>query len=280
MKKQFALVFAAALMMAACGGNKSGGETAATDSLAYENECLNQFIGELATSMDSISGAEDMVFSETNVEGLPSSDRERVKRNIEAVREMLQRQKDRIAELEGQLGHTNAANAEKIKKIVASLNRQIEEKNRMIAQLTLEIEKKDANIMQLHEKVSGLSTDVANLKGQNAEQEQTIAAQDEMINEGYYIVASKSKLKEMGLLEGGFLKKKKLNAANVDVSKFNKVDIRNVSTISIPAQKAQVMTQHPATSYAITPNDNGTSTLTINDKAAFWSLSTVLVVKY
>lgn len=280
MKKTSIILLFIALIAASCGEKKTNSVVADTDSLAQENAYLTNFIGELALSMDSITGTEDYIFDGINSDGMPRSDRERVISNLSTVKEMLQRQQVRINELEKQLDTTNSENAQKIKTIIASMNKQIEEKNKMIAQLNIELTKKDADIMKLQTQVTGLNTDVQSLTEQAQQQEQTITAQDEKLNEGYYIVASTKKLQEMGLLSGGFLKKKKLDVSNVDVSKFNKVDIRNLSSISIPAKKAQVMTQHPATSYSITNNGSNVSTLNIKDKAAFWSLSTVLVVKF
>lgn len=280
MKNTSIILLFIALIAASCGEKKTNSVVADTDSLAQENAYLTNFIGELALSMDSITGTEDYIFDGINSDGMPRSDRERVISNLSTVKEMLQRQQVRINELEKQLDTTNSENAQKIKTIIASMNKQIEEKNKMIAQLNIELTKKDADIMKLQTQVTGLNTDVQSLTEQAQQQEQTITAQDEKLNEGYYIVASTKKLQEMGLLSGGFLKKKKLDVSNVDVSKFNKVDIRNVSSISIPAKKAQVMTQHPATSYSITNNGSNVSTLNIKDKAAFWSLSTVLVVKF
>lgn len=280
MKKTSFILLIIAIFVASCGDKKTAPVGNDTDSVAQENAYLTKFIGELALSIDSITGTEGYIFDGVNRDGMPRSDRERVISNLSTVKEMLKRQQNRISELEKQLDAADSENAQKIKIIIASMNKQIEEKNKMIAQLNIELSKKDADIMKLQTQVTGLNTNVKNLTEQNQQQEQTISAQDEMLNEGYYIVASKKKLQEMGLLTGGFLKKKKLDVTSIDVSKFNKVDIRNISTISIPAKKAQVLTQHPATSYSITNNGGNVSTLNIKDKASFWSLSTVLVVKY
>lgn len=280
MKRLLLFVLVAPLLMLACTGDRASKAEMEADSLAQENKNLELFINSLSQSLDSITATSNFIFKDFNPEGTPVSERQLLLNNIVKVKAMLQRQQDSINAMEARLDKSEMVGNAQLKKISATLKKQIEEKNAVIAALTLELNKKDADIFTLKERVIGLNTRLDSMALLNSNQQQTIDEQDRQLNKVYYIVASKDKLKSMGLLTSGFLKKKKLDATNVDLSRFTHVDKRNVRTISIPAKKAELLTQHPATSYSITENKNGTSTLNIKDRSAFWRLSSVLVVKY
>lgn len=109
-------------------------------------------------------------------------------------------------------------------------------------------------------------------------QQQVIDTQDQMLNAAYYIVGSKSELKDRGLLEGGAFSRKRLTTQGFSEEGFTKIDIRQFSQLTIPSKKADLLTTHPASSYTLTQQGN-TSLLTITDPSAFWSNSRFLVIK-
>jgi hypothetical protein len=110
------------------------------------------------------------------------------------------------------------------------------------------------------------------LKDQNFEQ-------DQQLNTVYYIIGTKDELKEKGLMKGGFLSKKRADYANIDKSYFIKRDMRGLDKIDIDSKKTKIITETPASSYTLTKNDNGTTTLTITDKEAFWKASPFLIIQ-
>ena len=61
---------------------------------------------------------------------------------------------------------------------------------------------------------------------------------------------------------------------------FKKIDIRNVKSFKIPANRYEILSQMPSGSYKVSKNDDGTSTLTITDATRFWSVTNYLVIKY
>jgi hypothetical protein len=125
------------------------------------------------------------------------------------------------------------------------------------------------------------------LNVQVAEQEEDIKAKAEEIeqktdqmNEAYVFIGNTKALKDAGLAEGGFLKKVKLNASNIDKGMFKKIDIRDTKSIQIPSKKAEVMTQMPEGSYKINKTGDDSSVLEITDPVRFWSVSRYLVIRY
>lgn len=275
------ILFATLMLIYACGGNKTEQQQTdpVRDSLETENRQLNEFIDAVAMSMDSITISEGYIFK-GNAEGTPTPSREQIRQRLAAFEDLLKRQKERIGELEKSVGNEQDERTQKLRVIIKSLNQQIEEKNALIAELRTELEKKNVNIASLKQHVAELNTNVESLSQRAQEQEAALTEQTNIINEGYVKVGTKKELKEAGLLSGsGLFSKKKLNVANIDVSKFQKIDMREFETLKINGKKPKVLTHMPASSYTIESNGDGTSTLRVTDPAAFWSISSVLVIQ-
>lgn len=284
MKKMvyLALVLPMAMLVIACGDKtKSNPEadslrTALSSQMAEMSE-MDLFLDAVNASMDSVLNIDGTVLrtvGETNL-----SRKEQIKQNIAAYKEILDRQRERLAELEKRLGDSDSKNA-KLLKTIASLKAQIEEKDQAIVSMTEELEQRNYDINVLKENVAKLNTQVTTLEEDSKAKDETITAQNDLMNEAYVCIGNTKALKEAGILKGGFLKKAKLNMSEASPSAFSKIDIRNTTSFNIPAKKAEILTQVPAGSYTIKDNGNGTSTLTVTDPAKFWSMSNYLVVKY
>jgi chromosome segregation ATPase len=267
-----------------CGSNDSN--KAEIDSLrlvleqkATELDDVNLFLDAVNASMDSVISMEGDILR-TSKES-PLSDKEQIKQNIESFKLILQRQHERIAQLEENLDDKKSGNTDKMLKTISSLKKQLAEKDKAIVEMAEELEKRNYDISNLKKQVRSLTNDVAELTDANKAQEEVLIAQSDMLNVGYVMIATKDALKSAGVLTGGsLLKKSKLDLRNIDVSKFTKIDIRETKTFTIPSKKAEVMTQMPKKAYKITANSDGTSTLTVTDAASFWSISKYLVIKY
>ena len=273
----------AVLMNVSCGNKTEGNPEA--DSLRSvvsdkmeEMDEMNLFLDAVNVSMDSVINMEGGILRTMGEGNL--SVREQIKQNIEAYKIILARQHERLAILEEKLKGGDA-NARKMLKTIASLKRQLGEKDQAIVELTEELEKRNFDIQTLKGHVDRLNANVSQLKEENKAQEVALETQSDMLNEAYVLIGSKKELKGAGVLAGGsLLKKSKLDMSRVNVSAFRKIDIRKTKTFSIPAKKAEILTQAPTDSYTMTVNDNGTCTLTVTDAARFWSVSNFLVVKY
>lgn len=278
------LLSAVVISIASCSGNTQKGNSE-NDSLRNalsanmaELDEMNLFLDAVNTSMDSVVNMEGNILR-TSGES-PASKKEQITQNLATYKMMLERQRERLAILEGKLNKDDA-NAKKMQKTINALKKQIEEKDRTIAELTAELEKKNFDIETLKAHVEQLNTNVEQLNVEKAEQKKTIDAQADQLNEAYVIIGTKKELKKAGLMTGGSLfKKSKLDMNQVNASAFKKIDIRNVNTFKIPAKSYKILTHMPAGSYKVTENADGTSTLTITDAARFWSVTNYLVIKY
>lgn len=285
MKKTLTIVAAAAMaiVMASCGG-KTENPNPEADSLRNvisgnmaEMDEMNLFLDAVNVSMDSIVYMEGMILRTSGETKL--SNKEQIKRNIEAFKMMLATQRERIAILEEKLKNGDA-NAKRMLQTIKSLQKQLDEKDQAIVELTEELEKRNFDIQTLKSHVDRLNLDVAKLTEKNTAQEEALVAQSDAMNEAYYFIGTKQELKAAGLLTGGSLiKKSKLDLSNSDLSKFKKIDIRKTKTFNIPGKKPQMLTQAPANSYTISDNGDGTSTLTVTDASAFWSISNCLIIR-
>ena len=278
------LLSTAVLSITSCGEKADKGNTEA-DSLRNvigtkmaEMDEMNLFLDAVNTSMDSVVNMEGGILR-TSGES-PMSKKEQIKQNLEAYKMMLERQRERIAILEAKLKDGDAK-SKKMLQTIQALKKQIEEKDKTIVELTEELEKRKFDIVTLKSHVDKLNTNVAQLKEEKAEQEKALEVQSDMLNEAYVVIGSKKELKAAGLMTGGSLfKKSKLDMSKVNASAFRKIDIRNVKSFKIPANRYEILSQMPSGSYKVSNNSDGTSTLTITDATRFWSVTNYLVIKY
>lgn len=278
------LLSTAVLSITSCGEKADKGNTEA-DSLRNviganmaEMDEMNLFLDAVNTSMDSVVNMEGGILR-TSGES-PMSKKEQIKQNLEAYKMMLERQRERISILEAKLKDGDAK-SKKMLQTIQALKKQIEEKDKTIVELTEELEKRKFDIVTLKSHVDKLNTNVAQLKEEKAEQEKALEAQSDMLNEAYVVIGSKKELKAAGLMTGGSLfKKSKLDMSKVNASAFKKIDIRNVKSFKIPANRYEILSQMPSGSYKVSNNSDGTSTLTITDATRFWSVTNYLVIKY
>ncbi|MBQ0020992.1 MAG: hypothetical protein KBT39_10800 [Bacteroidales bacterium] len=240
----------------------------------------NSFIDLMNVSMDSVLNADGRFIVGANQEGVPSN-AAKMKANVDAYSDMLNAQRERIAQLEQQIKDNNDAASQKMKTMIAKMKAQIDAKDAEIAVLREEIANNRLNIAELERENSNLTQNVNVLTAQNRIQQQQLDYANAKMSTGYYIVASKKELKNLGLLSGGnLLKKSKLDLRDVDLSNFKKLNIQRDRVIQIPDKSAKVLTQNPTDSYTLQSNNDGTCTLTINNAERFWSVSNYLVIQY
>lgn len=122
--------------------------------------------------------------------------------------------------------------------------------------------------------VNDLNQNVEALATTTEKQSETIAAQDASLNTVRYCVGTKNDLKEMGILVNG-----KVATENYTSDYFRQVDLRKLARIPLYCKKAELLTNHPSSSYRLSPGDDKQLTLEIIDPQNFWSLSKVLVVR-
>lgn len=230
-----------------------------------EVEQMADIINAVAASLDSIQEQEQMV---TRMD--ESTPKDVILSQLQAFRETLDRKKKEIDLLTAE-ALSNKSTIANLKKTLEYLNQQLEEKSARIAKLEEAVKTRDAKISELREEVDALTIESGQLKAVNAEQEKRL-------NEAYYIVGSKKELKNLGLLSGGLFSKKRANYSNIDNSMFRMVDVRTFNTLVIASKSPKLVTEKPASSYTLTKNGDGTSTLQITNVKAFWEASPYLII--
>ena len=246
------IMAATALLSASCGSNNSADAEkrvseleAERDSLATDNRQMAEFMTAISASMDTIVMQQGAILNlQTNEKAM--SKRDRMKQNLQTYADILKRQRERIAELEKSLADAKGDQAEKMRVIIASMQKQIDEKDALIAQLRKEINTKNTNIEELTTKVSELDKNVAELSAANTAQEEALVTQSDMMNEAFVKIGTKKELEQAGILGGGgFLRKKKLDISSFKADKFRKIDIRETTSFELKAKKPKVLTPMP-----------------------------------
>lgn len=257
-----------------------------TDSLHQEDiKQMTDFVNTMSAGLDSIAAQEGVLRQMGNGEG-GAIDKNKMKSQLQQLAQTLQRQRDRIAELEAAAKDNKSAYGQRISKLIAYYKAQLDEKDQKIADLEAQLNEKNTNITKLTENVNSLTTSNTRLKGTVESQgktmeaqKTTIAEQDASLHTGFVAIGSSKDLKAKGIIKGGFLAKSKVNVSELNTSNFTRVDIRNYTSVRLNSSNPKIMTQMPGGSYELNDNDDGTTTLRIKDTQLFWSVSKYLVVK-
>lgn len=240
-----------------------------------ELDNLNAFVNAVSNGLDSIATQEGFLRN-MGPEGNGMT-REQMKQSLSELAGILARQKARIAQLEDSL-NVKGTGAEGLRNIITYLNEQLEAKEKVIAQLRAEVNNQKVSLSQLQSKYNALSENAERLEKKSQIQQQALQTQSDMMNECYVKIGTKKQLKQAGIIEGGLLKKTKINAGSLTPNNFSKVDIRKFTEISLRSKTPKILTTMPQSSYSIIKNSDGTSLLTISDPTLFWSSSNYLVI--
>ena len=210
------------------------------DAIAEIQDSLSAIsIGEADVSLKSSGLQSEQQISGTNK--TETLDR------IATLRSSILRNKSRIRQLEANL-KSNGNKISGLQKMVANLKQTVAEKEQFVAELT-------ARVDALQTQVAGLATEVQ-------QDQETLRARDQAIEEKrrelatvYYIVGTKRDLTEKGAVvaRGGLLGigKTLLPAPTANPGAFNALDTDQETVISLGAAKAQVLSAQPADSYEL-----------------------------
>ena len=266
MKKLF--IFALCLTaLASCNEGAKKTENAAR----AERDSLNQVI---AQKDDEIN---DMMTTLIDIEGTNS--KQRIAENFQYIQSMMQQNKDLIAKLQQQ-ARESSIKGDKLKKIIASLQEQMEKKDLQIAEMQAQLDLKDIHINELNNEINTMQDDARAMKSENDAQAQKLQEQDKQLNTAWFVYGTKDELKKQQILtKDGLFSKSKILQGNFNREYFTKIDIRVDRDIKLYSKDAKVLTSHPASSYRLTADANKQLILRINDPIAFWSTSKYLVIQ-
>lgn len=262
-------------------GEKYEQEVSKNDSLLIVALQQSNEIAELSSSMNAISTKLDEINGSISLGNNDSS----LKKQREHLMDQLQAIQNKIAEKQQELDEfqkkykSALGNIKVLKETITRLNSDIEGYTAKISSYEKVVTEQSNTIQQLNTDLTATQQNLEEKIVENAEQQNLINVQDAMLNEGYYIVASKSALKDLGLVQGGVFSKTRLTNGTFDVSAFTKVDIREFDEIALNSKDAKILSSAPESSYELVKGVDKKLTLVIKDKAAFWSQSKFLVIK-
>lgn len=228
----------------------------------------------IQANLDSIKQAEMLISQSTSTgDEMQPEQKEQINRDINLIYEMLQKNKQTIAELKSKLRKSNGKVAA-LEQMIARMSRQIEEKDGEIGQLREQLEKMNIQI-------EILNTNVENLASEGKSKSQTISEQTEALNTAYYVIGTKKELiaQKIITMEGGFAgigRNKKLKE-DFNRDYFTRVDITKLRSIPVLKKKASIITTHPSQSYKIYGEKSMDSLVILNAKE-FWTASKYLVI--
>lgn len=269
--------FVTVVLLCACNeGKKAPIESGTNDSIAavvldepLDNQEVDQMVelvNAVGACLDSIQLKENMLFKVEE-----STPKEQILNRLHAFQDLLDRKQAQIGKLLSE-NKSNKLAMSNLQKMTDYLQTQLKQKSAQIAKLEDAVQNKDAKISELRFSLNSLTAETDYLKDQNVEQ-------DKLLNQVFYIIGTKDELKNLGLLSGGGLSKKRANYANIDQNKFIAADIRNFEKLSIESKSPKLITEKPESSYTLINNEDGTTTLQITDAKAFWTASPYLIIQ-
>ena len=240
-------------------------------------------LNEVEEGLVEIRQKENIITAETNKDGLdvPESQRVRLMEDVIAVKEAINRYKEKIEQLKKD---SNLKSVE-FKKKLNSLQKELEQKSRTIESLQgllkekdLIISQKEQTIDSLEHHASDLKEDITVLTGEKEELKDKVASQDRALFAAYYIVGSKEDLIEAGVISKGGLFKSAKVSYEAEKTSFIKIDYREISTINTNSQKAKVLSNHRKGTYSIEEVDSE-AIINISDPEGFWEQTKYLVIQ-
>lgn len=247
-----------------------------TEALRQGNEIamLQGSLNDVEKALDNING--QIAVSNGENQDLVSQ-RNRLVQKLEFLQQNMQEKQQQLDELQKKYGNVLSQNKE-LKKTVERLQKESAEYVATIASYEKTMAEQGTKIENLTSNLTQTLDTLATVVADNAQQQEVIAAQDQMLNQGFYIVAGKSQLKQLGLIEGGLFNKKRLSTKGFDNDGFTVVDIREVQEIALGSKDAKILSSHPESSYELVKGYDKSLKLVIKDQATFWSNSKYLVV--
>lgn len=284
MKKLIPLCAIGALVLAGCSGNK--GEST-VDSLQivsaqYEkasdmNDSLLLLMGDIYDGLDSINMQEGLLFS-MEKGGEKFDRRAEVRRNLESIKERLQKNRDILSQMQARLNKSTNDNSI-LKKTISDLQARIERQEEKIAQLTTDLENANAQIADLNNQVAQGQEDLkAETEAREKAQAEATAAEN-LANRVYYAIGTNKELKQNGLLDKKFLGATKVLQGDFNENYFTAGDKRTLSIINTGGKKVKIWGNVPKDSYEILDNANGTQSVKITNPKQFWERSPFVIIQ-
>ena len=287
--KFFTMITALVLVTSSCVENsgKYKAAVAERDSLAQVNMALDSSYNQTLDILNDIEQGfaeinqqeSEMKVNLKGVEGAKINKRAVIAAQMTAIKEGIEKNKAKIAELR-QLAAKNGKANNVLSATIKRLQAQMDEKDAQIQTLQSELNQKNITINELSTTVSDQSRNIAEQQSVLEQQKNTLKMQETNINTVWYVVATSKELKAAKVIStSGLFQTKKSLTNEFDNSAFTQADLRSVSTIPTNSERIKIMSSHPQSSYNLIKNEDKTITIEITNPSKFWSVSKYLVVQ-
>jgi hypothetical protein len=202
--------------------------------------------------------------------------REILKGQIDDIRRSVRANLEKLDALE----RANRAYDERVsglERLVRELHRQLDEKEETIAAL-------EEHTRELTQTAEGLRGTVREKEAAVEQMRAALADREALLAAAYVLIAPRGDLQRLGYIErkgavlglGGTWQR----TGRIDESLYRRIDIRKVTRFDVgaPADKAIVLSDHPADSYVLASVSPNEALLTVRDPSRFWKMSRQLVV--
>jgi predicted nucleic acid-binding Zn-ribbon protein len=230
---------------------------------------------EIQMNLDSMKTRQEIIsVSAATSPEKRQSQRERINEDIRLINNLLDENRNRIADLEKQLKSSNYKSSQ-FQKLITSLRQQLAQKENELLELKEEL-------AGLNLTVENLNVSIDTLRSVSRTQTRLIDAQSDKLNTAFYTVGTAKELEKKGVIdrEGGFLgigKEEKLRR-DFENDNFNRIGIYETMTIPVDHRRVKFVTSHPSDSYTLEKNGDKIASIQITDPEKFWRASKYLVV--
>ncbi|PIB35100.1 hypothetical protein BFP72_06650 [Reichenbachiella sp. 5M10] len=232
------------------------------------------------SKIESIKDRESLI-SDMSMGEVNKQDKLQMIQDMSMIDSLIIETNDRVANLSNKLEDANI-NLKSFQTRVSNLTAELKERKEALLALQEDLKSKDIQIIDLSTDLASLETKVDNQDSTIMDQKKMLTHQDDKLHKAYMAIGTRKILEEEGLVakEGGFLGLGKTTALKNDASedKFEEIDIRTTQNLQIDAEEADIITEHPTSSYVIVKEDGLVKSIKITDPEEFWKISKFLVV--
>jgi DNA repair exonuclease SbcCD ATPase subunit len=229
-------------------------------------------IGEIQESLQALDqDLSGQLFTQDEIpDTSPADRRERIINSIANMRDQIEADKKKIAQLQTQLANSKTQ-LKGVQEIVDRLKSSLEEKERIMTELqdrlgimneTIEEERRQSQM------------EIAEREQTIAEREQALADVEREADTVYYVVGTRKQLMEQDIIDrkGGILGIGRVTTVNkeLDTSKFTQINLQDTLQINFKATDKgySILSNHIATTYSVEKVEDE-YVLTVTDKENF-----------
>ncbi|MFZ4411857.1 MAG: hypothetical protein ACOYOV_02145 [Bacteroidales bacterium] len=243
-----------------------------------KDSIINDFFG----SFDQIEGNLTEIKAKEGVISINASQnteikqdaRQRINDDIQQINDLMEKNKQAIATLKHKLKSSNMK-IKKLEEMLARYEKQLLDKD-------VEIEQLKQQLLNLNFTVETLNASVDTLKRVNKAKDEVISQKVDEMNTAYYALGTEKELKANKVISksGGFIGIGRNQKVQQDFNTeyFKKIDITKLTSITINAKKAKLLTSHPSSSYSFEGTDKKVDKLLISNPKEFWKVSKYLII--